>query len=289
MQEDMKEFVTSQPAAGALFVVVLGELCDFSVATFRQKTERYAEGGRDGGLTRATVRAACRLPAEDVALPDGAGHRAGVVETVAARQVPGWLLGDEEALVWCHVSLVKHCLERLGLLLGVPRQQVAPGRVAEGAGQGPCVDPAATEGERVVEGAAAERQVWDAVDPAHPLERGVLDLFPPVPDGADPVAHRETLSADPCVSWCGCVAPTRHLTKLHEACDAKANHRGCGVMNAMDVVEEKEWAAKAQKYQSHLAWMTAVRQGRGCRNGQHGRPHPVAGRDNDREPRALPV
>ena len=31
---DMKDFVTSQPAAGALFTVVLGELCDFSVATF---------------------------------------------------------------------------------------------------------------------------------------------------------------------------------------------------------------------------------------------------------------
>ena len=50
-------------------------LQDFSVATFRQKIERYAEGGGDGGLTRATMRAACGLPAEDVALhPDGAGH-----------------------------------------------------------------------------------------------------------------------------------------------------------------------------------------------------------------------
>ena len=54
------------------------------------------------------------------------------------------------------------------LVLGVPRQQVAPGRVAEGAVKGPCGDPAATEGERVVEGATAERQVWGAVDPAHP-------------------------------------------------------------------------------------------------------------------------
>ena len=119
MQEDMKDFVTSQPAAGALFTVVLGELCDFIVATFRHKIERYAEGGGDGGLTRAAMRAACGLPAEDVALhPDGAGHGiaprpgVGVVETVAVRQVPGWLLGDEEALVRRHVSLVKHCLER---------------------------------------------------------------------------------------------------------------------------------------------------------------------------------
>ena len=109
-QEDMKDFVTSQPAAGALFTIVFSELCDFSVATFQQKIEKYAEGG-DGGLTRATV--ACGLPAEDVALhPDGAGHRVASrpgagVGTVAARHVPGWLLGDEEGLVRCRVSLVK--------------------------------------------------------------------------------------------------------------------------------------------------------------------------------------
>ena len=60
----MKVFVTSQPAAGALFTVVLGDLCDFSVASFRRKIERCAEGGGDGGLTRATMRAACGLPAE---------------------------------------------------------------------------------------------------------------------------------------------------------------------------------------------------------------------------------
>ena len=47
------------------------------------------------------------------------------------------------------------------------------------------------------------------------VERGVLDLFPHVPDGAEPVAHRETLSADPCVS-CERVALVRHLTKLQE-------------------------------------------------------------------------
>ena len=94
MQEVMKDFVTSQPAAGALFTVVLGELCDFSVATIRQKIAKHAEGGGDGGLTRATMRANCGLPAEDEALRPGAGHGvaprpgAGVVETVAARQVP---------------------------------------------------------------------------------------------------------------------------------------------------------------------------------------------------------
>ena len=35
-----------------------------------------------------------------------------MVETVAATQLPGRLLGDEKGLVRCHVSLVKHCLER---------------------------------------------------------------------------------------------------------------------------------------------------------------------------------
>ena len=86
------------------------------------------------------------------------------------------------------------------------------------------------------------------------MECWVLDLFPPVPDGAEPVAHRETLSSDPCVSWCECVALTRHLVKLQASCDANANHRGRGVMNAMVVVEMKKWARKYRKYRSHLAW-----------------------------------
>ena len=212
-QEDLKDFVASQPAAGALFTIVLGELCDFSVATFRQKIERHAEGGGDGGLTRATMCAACGLPAEDVALhPDGVAPRpgAGVVETVAARQVPGWLLGDEQELVRCHVSLVKNCLERGWDFCSEHRvsrlhQDVWP-RV-------PARDRVghATEGERVVEGVTAERQA--PLIPRISTDRKVVDLFPPVPDGAEPVAHRETLSADPCVSWCECVALVRHLVK----------------------------------------------------------------------------
>ena len=135
--------MTSQPAAGALFTSVLSELCDFGVATFRHKIERYAEGGGDGGLTRATMRTACGLPAEDVALnQEGAGHMfgprpgAGVVQTVAARQVLGWLLGDEEGLIQCHVSLVKHCLERgwdLSSEYHVSRLHHRPGTV-----RGPC-------------------------------------------------------------------------------------------------------------------------------------------------------
>ena len=62
MQEDMKDFVTSQPAAGALFTVVLGELCHFSVATFWQKIERYTEGGGEGGLTMRARCGGCMWP-----------------------------------------------------------------------------------------------------------------------------------------------------------------------------------------------------------------------------------
>ena len=99
----------------------------------------------------------------------------------------------------------------------------------------------------------------------------------------------KTLSADPCVSWCERVALVGHLVKLQEACDAKANHRGRGVMNAMDVVEKKR-AAKAQKIPVALGVDDRrALPGRGCRNGQHGRPLPVAGRDDDRETRASPV
>ena len=98
----MNEFLKFNGVADmTLFTIVLGELCDFSVSIFRQKIERFTEGGGDGGLTRLSIHAACGLPAEDVALhPDGAGHgvaAVGVVETVAATQLPGWLLGDEEA------------------------------------------------------------------------------------------------------------------------------------------------------------------------------------------------
>ena len=114
MQEDLKDFVTKQPAAGALFTIVLGELrfqrCDLP-AKGSKGTLRAAGTAVSPG--RPCARLAGSLPAEDVALhPDGAGHAvaprsgAGVVETVAARQVPGWLLGDEEGLVWCHVSLL---------------------------------------------------------------------------------------------------------------------------------------------------------------------------------------
>ena len=48
-KEDMKDFVTSSPAAGALFTIIMGHLSDFSVVAFREKLEKYADGGGDGG------------------------------------------------------------------------------------------------------------------------------------------------------------------------------------------------------------------------------------------------
>ena len=90
--------------------------------------------------------AACGLLAEDVAL-----HQIGCP---SARRGRGGDRGGE-AGTWlaagrrrgaCFVPCVSREAmpgETLGLVLGILRQQVAPGRVAEGArqgGQGPCVD-----------------------------------------------------------------------------------------------------------------------------------------------------
>ena len=177
------------------------------------------------------------------------------METAAATQSPGWLLGDEEGLVRCLVFLVKHCLDRGWNFCSEYRvsrlhQDVWP-RV-------PARDHVGTLREPKARGWWKELQPRGTAPliPLIPTQRGVLDLFPPVQDGAEPGAHRETLSSDHCVSWCECVALIRHVVKLQEACDAKANHMGRGVMNAMDERDEEKRAAKAQKYRSHLAWMT---------------------------------
>ena len=161
--------------------------------------------------------------------------------------------------------------ERLGLLLGVPRQQVAPGRVTENGGQGPCVDLRQLKVRGWWKELPPRDRSGAPLIPRIPMERGVLDLFPPVADGAEPVARRETLSADPCISWCECVALIRHLVKLQEACDAKANQRGRGVLNAMDVVEKKRWAAQATEVPvAPRVDDCRARPGCGCGNGQHG-------------------
>ena len=77
--------------------------------------------------------------------------------------------------------------------------------------------------------------------PRIPTERGVLDL--PACAGLRRT-RRAPRNADPCVSWFECVALIRHVVKMQEACDAKANHRGRGVMNAVDVPEKKNGPRK---------------------------------------------
>ena len=257
--------MTSQPAAGALCTIVLGELCDFSVATFRHKIERCAEGGGDGGLTRATTRAACGLPAEDVVLhPDGARH-GGAPRPGAGRggEAGTWLAAGRRrgaCLLPC-VSLVKCCLERgwdfcsehhvsrlhQEVWRRVPaRNRVGTLRQLKARGWWKELPPRGRSGAPLI--------------PRIPRERGVLNLSSRLCWTAPNPSHTsKTLSADPCVSWCECVALIRQLVKLQEACDAKANHKGHGVMNAMVVVEMKNGSRKPRKYPSHLAWMTAVR------------------------------
>ena len=56
--EDMKDLVTSKPAAGALFTILMGDLSQFREDRFREKIESYADGGGNGGLTRAMMRSA---------------------------------------------------------------------------------------------------------------------------------------------------------------------------------------------------------------------------------------
>ena len=81
--------------------------------------QRLAHPGHPGALSHAGGHERFRdlrrtWPSTRTAPVTGSLARpgAGVVQSVAARQVPGWLLGDEEGLVRCHVSLVKRCLER---------------------------------------------------------------------------------------------------------------------------------------------------------------------------------
>ena len=62
---------------------------------------------------------------------------------------------------------------------------------------------------------------------------------------------------DTSISWCEGVTLVRHLTKLWEACDAKANQRSCGVLSAVEFAEKINLAAQTQKYWSQLAWMSA--------------------------------
>ena len=136
----------------------------------------------------------------------GAGHgvvfrpSAGVVETVVARQVPGCPQGKEERLVRCHVSLVKHCLARnwdfcSEYLVSRLHQDVWTLRQWKARGWWKELLPRGRSRAPLI--------------PRTPVQRGVLELFPPEPDGAERVAHRETPSADPCISWCEMRRPCR--------------------------------------------------------------------------------
>ena len=148
----------------------------------------------------------------------------------------------------------------------------------------PARDRVGPEGERVVvEGVTAERQA--PLIPRIPMERRLCWISSRLcRTASNPSLSAKTLSADPCVSWCECIALIRHLLKLQEACDAKANHRDRGEMNAMDV-----GVAEAQKCWSHLAWMTTARDQVAVVETDNVADLAVAGRNDDREPRASPV
>ena len=122
MQEDMKDFVTSKPAAGALFTILMGDLSQFSVGRFRQKIESHADGGGDGGLTRATMRLACGLEQElhtpgsssgPVRAPGTPGLDIGAadqeLESVGSRRV-FVVQSEQDKMLRYHVSWLTHCL-----------------------------------------------------------------------------------------------------------------------------------------------------------------------------------
>ena len=146
--------------------------------------------------------------------------------------------------------------ERVGLLFGATRQQVAPECVAQGAGQGLCGDPAATEGERVVEGASAKRQVRGAVDPAHPRgARGVESL--------PACAGRRRTRRTPRKRCRETLVSLGAMRRSHQAsCQIAETTRREGEPQGSRCDERdgrKNGPPKPRKYRSHLAWMTAVR------------------------------
>ena len=99
-----------------------------------------------------------------------------------------------------------------------------------------------------------------------PTERGVLDLFPPVPDGAEPVAHRENAVGRP---LCLLV----RMRRPHQA--------SCQIAGGM----RREGEPKG----SHLARITAVRYQVAVVETDNMADLAVAGRDDDGETCALPV
>ena len=210
------------------------------------------------------MRAACGLPAEDVALrPIGAGHgvplgparawwrpwrrgrhlvgcmatKRGLFGAVCLSWSTAWRDAGTSALSTTSAGCTRTC-----------------GRVWR---PGTVCGPAATEGERVVEGATTERQVRGAVDPAHSHgTRGVRSL-----PACGRQTHRTPRNA--------ASRPLYLLVRMrrpHQApCQIAGGMRREGEPEGSRCVErdgrgrEAKWAAKAQKYRSHLTWMTAVR------------------------------
>ena len=121
MQEDMEDFVTSMPAAGALFTTLMGDLSQFSVDRFREKIEPYAVGGGDAGpyeghhalSLRTGARTArprvYRWPCACAGYP---GHDIGAadqdVESVGSRRVPFVVQSEQDKML--RVSFLTHCL-----------------------------------------------------------------------------------------------------------------------------------------------------------------------------------
>ena len=277
MQENMKDFVTSSPAAGALFTIIMGDLSDFSVVAFRDKLEKYADGCGDGGLTRATMRSACGLPAEEAAPPApdssaGPSHvprhapvcavrvAAHGVESVESRRIPHGLQSEQEVLLRCHVSLLSHCLHDGHDLCSEYFVSRLPLEVW----------PLVNKRDRVgVLRQLKARGLWKELPargrsgvlliPHISTGSGIRALFTTAGHPDPPNTFPEALQSDHSMQWCENMCLISHLTKLHQACDSKANEKHRGGLNASAVAVRKVWASKARKYRSHLTWMTEVR------------------------------
>ena len=61
---DLKDFLASPAAAAAMLRIITGFASRHTLKDLRKVLYNYAEGGGDGGLTRATMRKSCSLPAE---------------------------------------------------------------------------------------------------------------------------------------------------------------------------------------------------------------------------------
>ena len=100
--------------------------------------------------------------------------------------------------------------------------------------------------------------------PRIPMERGVLDLFPPVPDGAEPLAHRENAVGRP-------LCLLLRMRRPHQtSCQIAGGMRREGEpqesrCDERDGRGDEKMGAKVRN--TGRTWR-GPRPGRGCRNGQ---------------------